>query len=396
MSLENHSRRGGRALAILGSTGSIGRSTLELVAWTPDEFRVVALAAGRSCERLAEQVWAHRPRLAAIADPALEPQLRTLCEGSGCEIRSGPEVLAAVATEAGADLVVAAIVGAAGLEPTYRAVEAGLPVALANKEALVMAGGLMINAARRHGSALLPVDSEHNALHQCLRGESAREVRRLILTASGGPFRATAAGEMSAITPAQALRHPTWEMGPKITIDSATLMNKGLEVIEAHHLFGLPAGKIDVLIHPQSVVHSMVEFVDGSIVAQLGVNDMKHPIQYALTYPERRPSPLPPLDLVARSPLQFEPVDPARFPCLGLAYAALRSGTGAPVALNAANEVAVAAFLAGRLPFLGIAELVEGVLDEDYGEPATLSEVLDVDRRARLAASRRVEGRVVA
>ena len=193
-----------------------------------------------------------------------------------------------------------------------------------------------------------------------------------------------------------ALAHPTWAMGGKISIDSATLMNKGLEVIEAHHLFGLPAGKIDVLIHPQSVVHSMVEFVDGSIVAQLGVNDMKHPIQYALTYPERRPSPLPPLDLVSRSPLQFEPVDPARFPCLGLAYAALRSGTGAPVALNAANEIAVEAFLAGRLPFLGIAGVAEGVLSEDYGEPRSLPEILDVDRRARAAAARRVEGRVVA
>ena len=385
-----------RAVAILGSTGSIGRSTLELLELHPEWFRVTALTAASRVDDLAEQVRRHRPRIAAIADPSLEDRLRNQCADIQCEVVSGPDGLVRAATASGADLVLAGIVGAAGLEPTYRALETGIPVALANKEALVMAGPLMVEAARRSGVALLPVDSEHNALHQCLRGENVSEVRRLILTASGGPFRTTPIDELEAVKPAQALRHPTWEMGPKITVDSATLMNKGLEVIEAHWLFGLPAERIEVIIHPQSLVHSMVEFVDGSLMAQLGVNDMKHPIQYALTYPERRPAKLPPLDLVSREPLVFEGVDHDKFPCLALAYQALRSGGTAPVALNAANEVAVAAFLGGGLPYTGIPKIVDRVLQAHRAPRASsLEEVLEIDRAARDFAERCLEGRMV-
>jgi len=386
----------GRGLAILGSTGSIGRSTLELLDLHPGWFRVVALTAGSRVEALAEQVRRYRPRVAAIADPLLGDRLKELCADTDCEVFAGPEGLVRAAAASGADLVLAAIVGGAGLAPTYRAVEAGIPVALANKEALVMAGSLMVDAAGRAGVPLLPVDSEHNALHQCLRGEKVEEVRRLILTASGGPFRTTPIEELRSVRREQALRHPTWEMGPKITIDSATLMNKGLEVIEAHWLFGLPADRIRVLIHPQSLVHSMVEFVDGSVMAQMGVNDMKHPIQYALTYPERRTAKLPPLDLTSSGAFTFEEVDREKFPCLDLAYRALRAGGTSPAALNAANEVAVAAFLGGDLPFQGIAEIVDGVLQDHTGGPASsLEEILEADRKSRRDAERYVERRMV-
>jgi 1-deoxy-D-xylulose-5-phosphate reductoisomerase len=341
---------GCKSLAILGSTGSIGRSALELLDLHPEAFRVSALTAARRVEDLAEQVRRYRPAVAAIADPELEP--------------------------------------------TYRALQHGIPVALANKEALVMGGPLMVGEARRQGAALLPVDSEHNALHQCLRGEKVTEVRRLILTASGGPFRTVPVEALHGVTPGDALNHPTWEMGPKITIDSATLMNKGLEVIEAHWLFGLPGEQIDVIIHPQSIVHSMVEFIDGSVMAQMGVNDMKHPIQYALSYPERDTTGMPPLDLIARAPLEFEEVDRGKFPCLGLAYSALRQSGLAPVFLNAANEVAVAGFLEGRLPFPGIPEVVDEVLQgHEGGTASSLDEVLEADRRARAQARRSVERR---
>ena len=383
-----------RTLSILGSTGSIGQSTLELLDLEPGVFEVAALTAARRVDELAAQVRRYRPSVAAIADPRLEDRLRNACDGVDCRFLSGPEGVVEAAVSSGADLVVAAIVGGAGLEPTYRALQAGIPVALANKEALVMAGELMVVEAERQGVALLPVDSEHNALHQCLRGEITSEVRRLILTASGGPFRAVSRESLQAVTRDEALRHPTWEMGPKITIDSATLMNKGLEVIEAHWLFGMDADRIDVLIHPQSIVHSMVEFVDGSLMAQMGVNDMKHPIQYALTHPERRATKLPPLDLVSKGPLVFEEVDEEKFPCLGMAYQALRAGGTAPAALNAANEVAVGGFLDGRLPFLGISEVVNTVLQQHDTRPASsLEEVLEVDRISRDRAGRCLDRR---
>jgi len=383
-----------RSLAILGSTGSIGRSALELLDLHPDAFRVCALTAARRVDDLAEQVHRYHPAVAAIANPELEPQLRQACADTDTRIVSGTAGLVEAATNAGADLVLAAIVGGAGLQPTYSALQHGIPVALANKEALVMGGALMVSEARKQGVDLLPVDSEHNALHQCLRGESLDEVRRLILTASGGPFRTAAKESLAAVTPAQALRHPTWKMGPKITVDSATLMNKGLEVIEAHWLFGLPAQQIDVMIHPQSIVHSMVEFVDGSVMAQMGVNDMKHPIQYALSYPQRGRTNMPGLDLVNRGPLEFEEVDREKFPCLDLAYRALNEGELAPVALNAANEVAVAAFLDGRLSFPGIAEVVDEVLQSHPGGTASsLEEITHADGSARQRARRSMDGR---
>ena len=385
-----------RSVAILGSTGSIGRQALELVDLHPDWFGVASLAAGRRVDDLAAQVRRYRPQVAAIADPALLARLQELSGDVETELVAGREGLARAATASGADLVLAAIVGGAGLEPTYRAVEAGIPVALANKEALVMAGPLMVAAARRAGVDLLPVDSEHNALHQCLRGERTEDVRRLILTASGGPFRTTPASDLVSVTREQALNHPTWEMGPKISIDSATLMNKGLEVIEARWLFDVPGDRIDVVIHAQSLVHSMVEFVDGSVMAQLGVNDMKHPIQYAFTYPQRRPAKLPPLDLLGAGTLTFEPVDRDKFQCLGLAYRALQAGGTTPVALNAANEVAVAAFLDGRLPFLGIQRVVAEVLDgHTAGAASSVEEILEIDRGARERAGRSLEGRMV-
>lgn len=383
-----------RSLAILGSTGSIGRSTLELLDLHPELFRVCALTAARRVDELAEQVHRYRPAVAAIANPELELPLRQACADTDCRIVSGTQGLVEAAVGSGADLVLAAIVGGAGLEPTYSALQHAIPVALANKEALVMGGVLMVAEARKQKVELLPVDSEHNALHQCLRGENLDEVRRLILTASGGPFRTTPRESLASVTPADALRHPTWEMGPKISVDSATLMNKGLEVIEAHWLFGLPARQIDVLIHPQSIVHSMVEFVDGSVMAQMGVNDMKHPILYALSYPERGRTHLPGLDLVQRGPLEFADVDREKFPCLDLAYRALEEGELAPVALNAANEVAVAGFLEGRLSFQGIAEIVDEVLQGHPGGGASsLEAIMQADRGARQRARRSLEGR---
>ncbi len=377
-----------KGLAILGSTGSIGRSALAVVDAHPDRLRVVALAAGSNGERLAEQIRVYRPSLAVLAaGRAGDPAARTESDG-GTTFVTGPEGLIQVATHPDVDVVLCASSGTAALEAVLAAIAAGKTIALANKEVLVMAGELVTAAARRCGVALLPVDSEHNAIHQCLHGRSADEVRRLILTASGGAFREWPADALQSARAADALKHPTWQMGRKITIDSATLMNKGLEVIEAHWLFGVGADRIDVLIHPQSIVHSMVELLDGSLIAQLGVTDMRLPIQYAFSYPERWDAPLPALDLLSCGPLEFARPDAERFPCLGLAYAALHEGGSMPVVLNAANEVAVEAFLSGHLSFTGIPTVIERAMAAHRSErDASLPVVREVDRWARAYAS---------
>jgi 1-deoxy-D-xylulose-5-phosphate reductoisomerase len=355
-------------------------------------FRVVALAAGRNVERLAAQAERHRPELVAVEDEECAARLKEELKKRGVSaprIAVGEAGMVEVATHADASAVVSATVGAVGFVPTLRALEAGKRVALANKETLVIAGELMTRAARESGAEILPVDSEHNALHQCLRGERRDEVRRLILTASGGPFREKSLSAMHGATVEEAMRHPTWNMGAKITIDSATLMNKGLEVIEARWLFGFGAEQIDVVVHPESVVHSMVELVDGSVIAQLGVTDMRHAIQYALTYPERHAcATLPPLDLTKLGSLHFEPPDTGRFPCLALAYRALRAGGTLPAAMNAANEEAVKAFLGGRIRLTDIPRVIERVMDaHDVRDVSSLDVVLEVDGRARAAAS---------
>jgi 1-deoxy-D-xylulose-5-phosphate reductoisomerase len=382
-------------VAILGSTGSIGRSALAVVDAHSDRLRVVALAAGENAALLADQVARYRPSVVGVATTAASQELlRRLDPGvvpAVCSV--GPEGMLAVATAADADLVLCASSGTAGLEAALAAIDAGKTLALANKEVLVMAGAMMMDAARRRGIAILPVDSEHNAIHQCLHGRSASEVRRLILTASGGPFRSLDAAALARVTPEDALRHPTWQMGRKITIDSATLMNKGLEVIEAHWLFGVAPAQIEVVIHPQSVVHSMVELVDGSIIAQLGVTDMRLPIQYAFSFPERWGMALPPLDVARLGALEFAPPDRARFPCLDLAFDALEHGASWPIVLNAANEVAVEAFLAGRLRFPDIARVIGAALavaDRETSAPHDLAGVRHADRWARDHASRTV------
>ncbi len=378
-------------LAILGSTGSIGRSTLAVVEACRDRVRVVALAAGQNAVLLAEQVAAHRPALVAVATDAARGELiERLGSRAAPEIVVGPDGLVAVSTHADADIVLCATSGTAGLEAVLAAIDAGKSVALANKEVLVMAGALMVDAARRRGVTILPVDSEHNAIMQCLHGRAPAEVRRVILTASGGPFRGLDTAALARVTPSDALRHPTWRMGRKVTIDSATLMNKGLEVIEAHWLFGLPPDAIDVVVHPQSVVHSMVELRDGSVIAQLSVTDMRLPIQYALSYPDRWDGALPRLDIASLGALEFAPPDRRRFRCLDLAYRALEHGGVWPVVLNAANEVAVQAFLDGHLEFLEIPDVIEEALDAAEAEranPRTLADVRAADawakRRAR-------------
>ena len=376
-----------KSVVVLGATGSIGVSTLDVVAAHPGRFRIEALVAGRNLDRLEAQARTFRPGVAVVADPALGAELARRLSGV-CRVEAGRDAVLAASRSAGADLVINGLVGAAGLEPTFAAVDAGIDVALANKEALVAGGAFVTARAAETGALVLPVDSEHNALHQCLRGEAASEVRRLWLTASGGPFRDRPAETMASITPEEALRHPTWVMGPKITIDSATLMNKGLEIIEARWLFGVPAERIAVVIHPKSVVHSMVELADGSFKAQLGVTDMRHPIQYAMSWPERWPSPLPPFDPVAAGPLEFRAPDEAKFPCLSLAREALAAGGAAPAVLNAANEVAVEAFLAGRIGFTEIPRVIARTLERHAGVPAaTLSDVLEADRRARGTAA---------
>ena len=382
-----------KSLAILGSTGSIGVSTLEIVAAHPERFRVTALTAGRNLELLAQQVRIFQPLMVAVPDAADAQALQArLGGGAAPQILSGRDGLIACAADSGAQLVVSAIVGAAGLEPTLAAIEAGVDVALANKETLVAAGELVMAAVARHGVRLFPVDSEHSAIFQSLAGHRRDDVRRLILTASGGPFRNFSAAELEQVTPAAALSHPNWSMGRKITIDSATMMNKGLEVIEAHWLFDLPAEKIAVHIHPESIVHSMVEYVDGAVIAQLGIPEMKTPIALALSWPERLPLDLPPLDLCRLGRLHFSEPDEQRFPCLALAYRALRTGGTAPAVLNAANEVAVDAFLANRLGFTAIPRLIAAVLDRHTAMPAnSLAAVLTADAAARRAANAQIE-----
>jgi 1-deoxy-D-xylulose-5-phosphate reductoisomerase len=376
-------------VVILGSTGSIGRSTLEVVAHHEDRFEVVGLTAGAQAERLAEQVRAFRPRAVALADAGAARRLQERLGDESPEIFVGPEGAARVAVDTGADVVVAGIVGAAGLVPTLAAVESGRVVALANKETLVVAGELMMRRAKECGAALLPVDSEHNAIHQCLRSGERSEVKRLLLTASGGPFRGRGAAELSKVTVDQALDHPTWNMGPKITVDSATLMNKGLEVIEASWLFGFSDDAIDVLVHPQSVVHSLVEYRDGSIIAQLGHADMRHPIQYALSWPDRWDGvSQEALDLCEIGQLSFERPDRGAFRCLDLAFAALHEGGDAPAKLNAANEVAVQAFLERRIGFLDIPRVIEQTLERlPRAEASSMEQLLSADGAARRVAA---------
>ncbi len=379
-----------KRIAILGSTGSIGCSALSVAETHPDRVEIVGLAAGANIERFTAQVERHKPRAIALAAEAGLDQARTsLSSGVRDRIEvsaAGPPGLLAVATHPDVEVVLCATTGTTALEAVFAAIDAGKTIALANKEVLVMAGGLVMEAARRRGVAVLPVDSEHNAIHQCLDGRPPADVRRLVLTASGGPFRTWPAERLASATPADALAHPTWQMGRKITVDSATLMNKGLEVIEARWLFDMPGDRIGVVVHPQSVVHSLVEFQDGSLLAQLGVTDMRLPIQYAFSYPDRWDTGLPPLDLASCGTLEFAEPDTARFPCLALAYRALAGGSALPVALNAANEIAVEAFLAGRLPFGAIAEVIAAAVDDAEGtqpDVESLEEIRSVDRRAR-------------
>jgi 1-deoxy-D-xylulose-5-phosphate reductoisomerase len=372
-----------KRLAILGSTGSIGQSTLDVVRAHPDRLKVVGLAAGGNAERLRDQAIEFMPKVIGMAT---EDGLRVVSLGyTADQAASGSAGLIAVATHPDVDIVICASSGTAGLEAVLAAIDAGKTIALANKEVLVMAGLLVTTAARKRGVAILPVDSEHNAIHQCLHGRRKDEIARVILTASGGPFREFSAAALEDVKPEDALRHPTWRMGRKITIDSATLMNKGLEVIEAHWLFDLPAGKIDVVIHPQSIVHSMVELVDGSIIAQLGGADMKLPIQYACSYPDRWEAPVARLDLTAAGRLDFHKPDLQRFPCLRLAYRALEAGPSHAVVLNAANEVAVASYLEEKISFVSIPRLIEQAMDaHETVAVNTLHEVRAVDAWARL------------
>jgi 1-deoxy-D-xylulose-5-phosphate reductoisomerase len=377
-------------VAILGSTGSIGTSALSVVATHPDRLAVVALAAGVNASQMAAQVEAHRPQVVAMATPEAATAVRDAGVTTP-RVQAGAEGLLAVATCPEADVVLCASSGTAALEAVLAAIDCGKTIALANKEVLVMAGGLVMEAARRKGVAVLPVDSEHNAIHQCLEGRRASEVRRLVLTASGGPFRGRRRENLAAVTAADALRHPTWKMGAKITIDSATLMNKGLEVIEAHWLFGMPSSAIEVVVHPQSIVHSMVELRDGSVLAQMGITDMRLPIQYAFSYPERWEAPVPFLDLTRVGPLEFLPPAWDDFPCLRLAYRALESERSLPVVLNAANEEAVAAFLDGRLGFNAIADVIADAMDAHVPAPVTtLADVRRIDRWARQHAAERI------
>ncbi len=379
-----------RRLAILGSTGSIGQSALAVVDAHSSRLSVVALAAGDNAELLAEQVRRYRPRVAALATSEAIDRLRACGAESTATLASGAEGLIAVATCPDADIVICASAGTAALEAVLAAIDAGKTIAIANKEILVMAGALVTEAARRQGVAILPIDSEHNAVHQCLHGRQRSEVRRLILTASGGPFRRFTRDELERVSPEQALQHPTWRMGRKITIDSATMMNKGLEVIEAHWLFDVTADQIDVVIHPQSIVHSLVELADGSVIAQLGVTDMRLPIQYACSYPDRWEASLPSLDLARAGQLEFFAPDPERFPCLELAYRALRTGGTLPVVLNAANEIAVEAFLDGKLGFTSIPVVITLAMNGHVVESvSTLETVRRVDSWARTYARER-------
>jgi len=382
-----------KTLAILGSTGSIGQSALAVVDAHPDRLRVAALAAGDNAALLAEQVARYCPEIVGMASADGADRLKRACATQPVNVVSGPDGLVAVATHPPVDIVICASSGTAGLEAVLAAIEHGKTVALANKEVLVMAGELVTGAARRHGVSILPIDSEHNAIHQCLHGRDRREIKRLILTASGGPFRDFTADALDTVDAAAALRHPTWRMGRKITIDSATLMNKGLEVIEAHWLFGVTADQIDVVIHPQSIVHSLVELIDGSIIAQLGITDMRLPIQYACSYPDRWDArTLPALDLLRAGRLDFHAPARDRFPCLDLAYRALKTGGTLPVVLNAANEVAVEYFLDGKLGFTAIPRVIEETMDaHDVENVTTLDVVRRVDQWSRECARHRAQ-----
>jgi 1-deoxy-D-xylulose-5-phosphate reductoisomerase len=388
-----------KRIAILGSTGSIGQSALAVVDAHADRLQVVGLAAGENHELLGAQIARYRPRVAAMATGGALDRLKRAGASAGVTLEgAGRDGLAAVASHPDVDLVLCASSGTEALEAVLAAIERGKTIALANKEVLVMAGGIVTEAAARAGVAVLPVDSEHNAIHQCLDGRPRSDMRRLVLTASGGPFRGRTARDLADVSAEEALRHPTWRMGRKITIDSATLMNKGLEVIEAHWFFGARADQIDVVIHPQSVVHSMVELTDGSVIAQLGVTDMRLPIQYAFSYPERWASPLPALDLAGAGRLDFQAPDTTAFPCLRLAYRALDEARSLPVVLNAANEVAVARFLEGQIPFPGIAQIIEAAMDAHApAQVRTLQAVRAVDAWARdfsAEIARRIQLRV--
>jgi len=372
-----------RSVSILGATGSIGRSTLDLIEREADAFEVVALTAHSDVEGLAAAARRTRASQAVIGDERLYPALKDALAGSETRAAAGCDAICEAAAM-GADWTMAAIVGTAGLKPVMSALRQGKTVALANKESLVLAGGLMTRAAHGAGATLLPVDSEHNAVFQCFPHDDPSRVRRIILTASGGPFRTLSRDEMARVTPAQAVKHPNWSMGAKISVDSATLMNKGLELIEAHHLFPIGADRFEILVHPQSVVHSMVEYVDGSVLAQLGTPDMRTPIAHTLAWPERMQTPCARLDLAAIGRLDFEAPDPERFPALDLARAALKAGGARPAILNAANEAAVAAFLAGRIGFLDIVFIVGKVLDRyDPPAPISLEDVIEIDAHAR-------------
>ena len=379
-----------RRIALLGATGSIGASALDVVARHPDRFIVDALSAHSRVDDLLVLCEKFRPRVAVVADAAAYPALRDGLSARGLPTiaAAGADALDAIAADDHNDTVIAAIVGAAGVASTLAAARAGKRLLLANKESVVLAGTVLMREAAAHGARILPIDSEHNAIYQCLPADGGRQgVRRLVLTASGGPFRGRSRDSLAGITPDQACAHPNWVMGRKISVDSATLMNKGLEVIEAHHLFGLPADRIEVVVHPQSVIHSLVDYVDGSMLAQLGNPDMRTALAYGLSWPERIDSGVAPLDLAALARFDFEPPDMDVFPCLALAYAALRAGGTAPAVLNAANEVAVAAFLAGRLPFLGISALIESTLAAMGTEPADdLAVLLAHDNEARQRA----------
>ncbi len=380
-----------RRVTILGATGSVGCNTIDLIERTPAAYQIEALTAHRNVALLAAQARRLRPRLAAIADPAFYAELKSALAGTGIAVAAGPAAVIEAA-ERPADWVMAAIVGAAGLEPTLAAARRGAMVAFANKECLVCAGPLMIDLVRAHGATLLPVDSEHNAIFQVLDINGPEAVEKLILTASGGPFRTWERSRMARATPAEAVNHPTWTMGAKISVDSATMMNKGLEIIEASFLYAMPEERIAVLIHPQSVIHSLVEYADGSVLAQLGTPDMRTPIAYTLAWPRRMATPCARLDLAAIGRLEFEPPDPERFPALRLARAALRAGGGAPTVLNAANEIAVHAFLAGRIGFLQIESIVEGTLAAlPHRKLDSLADVTDIDQQARRRAAELID-----
>ena len=384
-----------RTVTVLGSTGSIGTSTLDLVARNPERFQVVALTANRNVDLLIEQARRFQPCLAVIGDPALFGRLKSGLDGTGIEPAAGPAAVVEAAQRP-SDLVMAGIVGAGGLRSTVAAARRGAMVAFANKECLVCAGDIVLEQVRSHGATLLPVDSEHNAIFQVLDLAGRDNLGRLILTASGGPFRTWTASDMAAATPKQAVAHPTWDMGAKISVDSATMMNKGLEVIEAAYLFGVDETQIDIVVHPQSVVHSLVEYADGSVLAQLGSPDMRTPIAYALAWPRRIATPCQRLDLATVATLTFEQPDPQRFPALRLARAALRDGGSAPTTLNAANEVAVAAFLERRIGFLDIAGVVEAVLAQaEHRRLATLEDVEAADAAARRLALQEVARRPI-